>query len=92
MTEPTSPRIPDPSRAACVGQWQLFDPPGEDELRKHVQERWNRAVAVCAGCPVIDQCREYVDELPGRLVYGVFAGTRYGHTTNKAPRPLEASA
>ena len=36
------------------------------------------AQAVCTGCPVLAQCREYVDRVEGkiasRLIYGIFAG------------------
>lgn len=57
-------------RGACVGATtELFFPGrGDNSIR---------AKAVCAGCPVLAECRDYALAAPDQLV-GVWGGTTYG--------------
>lgn len=88
----TTPRRPDPSRAACTGQWSDFDPANEDEPRNEVRARWDRALTVCDRCPVIDQCEEWITGSPKRYRQGVVAGRIYLSTTEVTRRPQQAPA
>lgn len=69
--------------AACKGKTDLFFPP-LDMTGTERRLFYRTARAVCEGCPVLDECREYAltapitfkrSETSGDLVaYGVFAG------------------
>lgn len=57
--------------AACRGQAEpFFHPYGEREPTRSRRER--AAKAICAGCPVMQQCREHA--LDAREPYGVWGG------------------
>ncbi|TDD77717.1 WhiB family transcriptional regulator [Actinomadura rubrisoli] len=47
-------------RAACGGRARVMDPP----MRKLDAASRNRAIAVCLGCAVLDDCRTWVMTLP----------------------------
>jgi WhiB family redox-sensing transcriptional regulator len=61
------------NRAACLqADPDLFFPP-ESERGEARKSRDLRALAVCAGCPVLEQCRVYA--LSARETYGIWGGT-----------------
>lgn len=60
------------SQAACKGQTDLFFPDFEGLSREVAYRIVRQAVAVCRGCPVLRECREWVDEHP--LGWGIVAG------------------
>ena len=64
---------PDLAGAACTGRPDLFDPaPTDHPDRAHREER---ALALCASCPVLEACRTYLADLPLRdRPIGVIAG------------------
>jgi WhiB family redox-sensing transcriptional regulator len=45
--------------AACKGKGKLFFPPHPYELNEAKRIRHRAAKAICAECPVRDQCRDY---------------------------------
>lgn len=62
--------------AACVDAQDIFDActdkraSGQNGVRAY-----DRAIRVCASCPVLRQCRDFYGSLPiGALPYGVTAG------------------
>ncbi|WP_298442818.1 WhiB family transcriptional regulator [Gordonia sp. (in: high G+C Gram-positive bacteria)] len=76
--------LPDLSGAACSGRWELFDEaePGED--LDQVRYRHAEAAQICRACPVLDDCREWSANLPGKhRPPGVLAGV--------IPRPAKGS-
>ena len=67
----TTPRL---RSASCRGQHELFD---RTRVRSGQGLHLARAeaLAVCAGCPVLEQCRAWLDALPPRQrPRGVIAG------------------
>ncbi|OZF57019.1 WhiB family transcriptional regulator [Rhodococcus sp. 14-2470-1a] len=73
--------------AACVGQWNLFDPPDSDvhEHPRLVRERHDEAKALCAACPVFGRCSSWAKSLSPGEVSGVLAGTTYRPPTRSLP-------
>lgn len=70
---------PDPDwreESACYGMDQrlFFGTPGEDKGNE--AGRIAEAKAVCAGCPVVEQCRDYAMTI--REKYGVWGGLTGG--------------
>lgn len=73
-------RLPAPIMESYEWQWQgscmgadsavFFSPEAERGLKR--QRREDRAKAVCATCPVIEQCREHA--LAVQEPYGVWGG------------------
>ena len=57
--------------AACVGKEQLFDPPHGRESTQSFEARKKRARQVCAGCPVVDSCAEWVGTIGRARVSGI---------------------
>lgn len=53
-------------QAACKGKTDLFYPEQGDS------KSYREAVAICAGCPVIEPCRQHVIENDER--FGIWAG------------------
>jgi len=85
--------IPDLPSAACWGRWDLFDPEREREPGQPVEDPHDRhqlAISICLhACPVVDECREWVDSLkPSKRPPGVVAGRV---VTNTARQQREAS-
>lgn len=70
--------IPDLSRGLCLYQWDLFDASATDvDAAEKCQE-------LCAICPVLTRCREYVDSLvPSKRPPGVTAGQLNTYTPRK---------
>lgn len=67
-----SPRLRD---GACVGREDLFDPAREDEAAEDVEYRHSRARRICRTCPVLVECREWVEQLkPSQRPVGVVHG------------------
>lgn len=67
-----TPNLPD---ASCRGQHELFDPAAAGEDPTHVEQRFVRAVRVCAGCAEFIECRRWLDQLPAhQRPAGVVAG------------------
>ena len=61
--------------AACAGRWQLFDPGAEGEPFDTVRYRHQAAQRVCGTCPVLSECRSWIDSLPQEeRPLGVIAG------------------
>lgn len=66
---------PDLKGAMCVGKWKLFDPACRGEGTEKAAERHAVALELCARCPALARCREYVDSLkPSQRPRGVVAG------------------
>ena len=63
--------------AACLGEWDLFDPRHEDESVDDYSDRVRRAQTVCDRCPIFDDCRGYASGARPRDRAGVWAGTPY---------------
>jgi WhiB family redox-sensing transcriptional regulator len=60
-------------QAACRGPAAaLFFPPTSNERREERDERERRAKAICRGCPVMEQCREYALNI--REPHGIWGG------------------
>lgn len=67
------PRQPWQELAACVGEFGAwFYPPLHPEKKMARLRREARAVAVCQGCPVRDDCLAYAVEQRER--YGIWGG------------------
>lgn len=66
--------------AACAGRHPLFDdrirgePPEDQEARHH------RARAVCAGCPIRNNCATVAHQLPADQRTGIWAGHLWKET------------
>ena len=80
---------PDPARwmarALCVGRWEEFD-------RRDVPDE--EAAALCAGCPVIEQCKQLAQEveLMPMMVEGVRAGmSRRARIIEHLPESIPAT-
>jgi hypothetical protein len=67
----STPRLPG---AACRGRYELFDTAAGQFGYRMFQAR-AEALAVCAGCPVLRECRQWLDSQPPGRVRGVCAGT-----------------
>ena len=68
--------------AACVGRWSLFDPPARGEPPATTRQRHTQALAICAACPALDRCKDWVDQLPpNQRPPGVVAGTTIREST-----------
>lgn len=55
--------------AACKGKTHLMFPKEHKDITYIVEAR-----ALCAGCPVKNQCLEYALEFPSADMHGVWAG------------------
>lgn len=58
------------TQAACIGHSDMFFP----EVG-HGRDKAREAKAMCATCPVIDQCRDYA--LRTAPIHGIWAGMSY---------------
>ncbi len=59
--------------AACAGEMSaMFYPPISSEPRRAKRSRESRAKAVCASCPVREQCLQHAVENDER--YGIWGG------------------
>ena len=59
--------------ALCTGgQAGLFFPPSSAERKDERERREARAKAICAVCPVVEECRDYA--LTIREPYGIWGG------------------
>ena len=72
LPEPTIDNYQWQIEGACRGMDSdvFFHPPGERRRRR--AQRIEKAKAVCAGCPVIDECRRHA--LTAVEPYGVWGG------------------
>lgn len=52
-------------QARCVGRPELFDPAESSQRAGH----WDRAAAVCWGCPVATPCRDQARRAPDNDTY-----------------------
>jgi WhiB family redox-sensing transcriptional regulator len=59
--------------AACKGMTDVFFPPAGTQTRSHIEQ----ARAVCAGCPVQNECADYAAHINAQ--HGIWAG----HTTKQ---------
>lgn len=73
--------------AACAGQWRLFDPPDVDakERADETARRHDIAKAICASCPIFEDCSSWAESLRPGEVSGVLAGTSYKPPTRSLP-------
>jgi len=62
--------------ARCRGQHALFDPPdGEQVNSTDVQARYAKALELCADCPALELCGDWLKSLPmSKRPGGVVAG------------------
>ncbi len=61
--------------ARCRHRSALFDAAEAHEPTEIVTQRHAQAISLCAGCPSLGPCREWLDGLPkGRRPHGVVAG------------------
>ena len=79
-----TPRLPG---AACRDDPDLFDATvaeGQGSRQSGLGAARERARAVCAGCPALDACRDWVRATPQkRRPVGIVAGHAPGHTVFK---------
>ncbi len=66
--------IPRLDGAACKGNPAPFDPQDEDESDEAAQARHAEALQICAACPALTACEQWVDSLEEPPVGGVWAG------------------
>ena len=72
-------------QAACAGRWDEFDPSPAEETRAELNARVAAARRVCAGCPVMAECRTFARTARPPVV-GVYAGRYYTPNTARAER------
>lgn len=61
--------------ARCRGKPHLFDPPAPREHPETTAQRHNQALGLCALCPSLGACQDWVNGLPrGRRPLGITAG------------------
>jgi WhiB family redox-sensing transcriptional regulator len=69
------PRLTNP---ACDGHWWLFDqtiPEASGPTPPEVQQARRTCIELCAQCPALDSCRQWVRSLPhNKRPEGVVAG------------------
>lgn len=65
--------------AACVGDWDLFDPRGENEPAELHALRVEYARAICGVCPVLTECHATAQNMRPADRSGVWAGIPYDH-------------
>lgn len=63
--------------AACIDQWDTFDPRGDHEGDDEYTARVYRAQTICGTCPILTDCRRYASNARPRDRAGVWAGTAY---------------
>lgn len=63
--------------AACVGEWELFDPRGEHEPAELHALRIEYARAICGVCPVLTECHATAQNMRPADRSGVWAGIAY---------------
>ena len=64
-------------RAACRGpNHRIFFPPSQLERRSEKRMREKRAKEICAGCPVLQDCRHYAITI--REQHGIWGGLTEG--------------
>lgn len=71
--------------AKCRGRHRLFDPKAEfdPEPPEHTEQRHRQALALCAECPALARCADWVDSLPrSKRPSGVVGG----RVNNSKPR------
>lgn len=63
--------------ARCRGRHHMFDPAAFGEDPAIVEARHTQALGLCAQCPALERCGEWLDSLPAkRQPLGVIAGQR----------------
>ncbi|WP_188065015.1 WhiB family transcriptional regulator [Dietzia sp. ANT_WB102] len=73
------------ARAACAGHAPLHDPRMAREAEEAFQARSADARAVCGRCPVMADCREWVEASPRAKVAGTLAGHTFALVHPKMP-------
>lgn len=73
--------------AACLGEWDLFDPRHEGESVDDYSDRVTLAQAVCGTCPILTRCRDFAGNARPRERAGTWAGIPYD--TNGRPVRLK---
>lgn len=63
--------------AACLGEWDLFDPRRDDEHQDDYEARVHRAQTICGTCSILTDCRDYAGNARPRDRVGVWAGQQY---------------
>lgn len=67
--------IPNLDRALCKFRHHLFDEAQPGESDTDVERRQAFALRLCAACPELQRCRDYLDSLPpAKKPGGVIAG------------------
>jgi WhiB family redox-sensing transcriptional regulator len=73
---------PNLAGAACVSHVDLFD---ATVARGRAGQLHAQAIAVCAGCPALAQCADWISHLPaGQRPYGVIAGRYWSQRGDRA--------
>lgn len=78
--------IPKMPNALCKNRPELFDEAAPGEAPYMVEHRHAEALRLCAGCPELQTCRDYLDSLrPAEKPGGVIAGQvrAWGTTTRR---------
>ena len=82
------PRLPG---AKCRGRHALFDEAREDEALPDVERRHRAALEVCADCPVLRLCADWIAALPpADRPGGVVAGQILPHPPARRRTPVGA--
>lgn len=77
-----APAIRWTDRAACVGDWDLFDAPDHGVTDRERADQLAIARAICATCPVMAECDEFARTATPR-VSGIWAGRRRHPASSK---------
>lgn len=76
--------------AACIGQWDKFDPPGEREDDPTFLGRVQAAQRVCGGCPILAECRDFAGNARPRERAGIWGGVPYDSSGRPVRIPKES--
>lgn len=77
--------------AACRGLAPAFDEQAVWEQDDRFIERYAYAARLCAGCPVMEQCRNKVMSLEEQQRLGIWAGVPYGRAPEELKEVLSAT-
>lgn len=63
--------------AACIGDWELFDPRADNEPADLFALRVEYARAICGVCPILADCHATAQNMRPRDRAGVWGGIAY---------------
>ncbi|WOC12616.1 transcriptional regulator [Gordonia sp. MP11Mi] len=78
--------------AACIGHHELFDAKSPDETPETVEDRHERAAALCWQCPALDDCTEWASSLSRSARPAGLVATRAPRPGPRPGRPKSAAS